>query len=78
MATYTKLHKKGLLARIFSTSKMLINTFAIAKMQQRPDSVIVESVLVKMIEQNSDDDDIIIANISELLADMRQAMDKIV
>lgn len=41
------------------------------------DAVIVGSVLVKMIEENPDNDDIIIAKTSELLADMRQAMDKI-
>ena len=41
------------------------------------DAVIVGSVLVKMIEENPDNDDLIIANTSELLAEMRQAMDKI-
>lgn len=40
------------------------------------DAVIVGSVLVKMIEENPDNDDVIIAKINELLADMRQAMDK--
>jgi len=41
--------------------------------------MIIERVLVKMIEKNPDnDDDIIIANISELLANIRQAMDEIV
>jgi len=46
---------------------------AVAKVS---DAVIVGSVLVKMIEENPDDDDIIITKTSELLADMRQAMDK--
>lgn len=39
------------------------------------DAVIVGSVLVKMIEQNPDDDALIIANTSQMLADMRHAMD---
>lgn len=39
------------------------------------DAVIVGSVLVKMIEENPDDDAIILANTSKLLAGMRQAMD---
>lgn len=39
------------------------------------DAVIVGSVLVKMIEQNPDDDTLIIANTSQMLADMRHAMD---
>ena len=47
---------------------------AVAKVS---DAVIVGSVLVKMIEENPNDDDVIIAKTSELLADMRQAMDKI-
>ena len=40
------------------------------------DAVVVGSVLVKMIEENADDDAIIISNIAKLLGDMRQAMDK--
>lgn len=40
------------------------------------DAVIVGSVLVKMIEENPNDDAIILAKTSELLAEMRQAMDK--
>jgi hypothetical protein len=40
--------------------------------------VIIDRVLVKIIEKNLDNDDIIIANISELLAIVRQAMDEIV
>lgn len=39
------------------------------------DAVIVGSVLVKMIEQTPDDDALIIANTSQMLADMRHAMD---
>ena len=50
------------------------NAAALAKVS---DAVIVGSVLVKMIEENPDNDDLIIANTSELLAEMRQAMDKI-
>lgn len=46
---------------------------AVAKVS---DAVIVGSVLVKMIEENPDNDAVILANTSELLADMRQAMDK--
>lgn len=46
---------------------------AVAKVS---DAVVVGSVLVKMIEENADDDAVIISNIAALLGDMRQAMDK--
>lgn len=46
---------------------------AVAKVS---DAVIVGSVLVKMIEENQDNDAVIISQTSELLADMRQAMDR--
>ena len=45
---------------------------AVAKVS---DAVVVGSVLVKMIEENAGNDDVIINNISALLSDMRQAMD---
>ena len=48
-----------------------------AAVAKTSDTAIVGSVLVKMIEENPDNDDLIIANTSELLAEMRQAMDKI-
>ncbi|PID46424.1 MAG: tryptophan synthase subunit alpha [Proteobacteria bacterium] len=40
------------------------------------DAVIVGSVLVKMIEETPNDDAVILKHTSELLTDMRQAMDK--
>ena len=47
-----------------------------AAVAQISDAVVVGSVLVKMIEKNAGDDTTIINNITALLSDMRQAMDK--
>jgi len=48
-----------------------------AQVAQIADAVVVGSVLVKMIEDNIDDADKIINNISELLSSMRNAMDSL-
>jgi tryptophan synthase alpha chain len=48
-----------------------------AQVSQVADAVVVGSVLVKMIEDNVDNSDIIINNISELLSSMRHAMDSL-
>lgn len=54
------------------------NAATAAAVSAMSDAVIIRSVLVRTIEKNPDNDGTIIANISELLADMRQAMDEIV
>ena len=48
-----------------------------AQVSQVADAVVVGSVLVKMIEDNVDNTDKIINNISELLSSMRHAMDSL-
>ena len=48
-----------------------------AQVAQIADAVVVGSVLVKMIENNVDNSDKIINNISELLSSMRRAMDSL-
>jgi len=48
-----------------------------AQLSQIADAVVVGSVLVKMIEDNVDNADKIINNISELLSSMRRAMDSL-
>jgi len=46
-----------------------------AKVAQIADAVVVGSVLVKVIEQNPNNDALILEKIASLLSDMRQAMD---
>ena len=47
-----------------------------ASMSQVADAVVVGSAIVKQIEANPDQSDVIMNNIGNLLADMRAAMDK--